>query len=363
VIIASSREAKIKGIKTGCIARDAKILDPGVVLLENDPAKYRFVTEKIFKIFKDYTDRFEPYSIDEAFLDLSGWVKSFKEAEKLAELIKERIKTEVGEWLTCSIGISWTKFLAKFAGDLSQKNSNLIISSEKELVKILKNRDLKDAWGIGERMEFRLRQIGIRNLLELKNFSGDRIRRLLGRCGYYLWSNVNGFEITEINQGAPAPKSIGHSYALPKKTIDKEYLKKIFYKLCEKAGRRLRSLEMEADRIHIVLIYIGEGGISRSFKLSEKVFTTEEIFKPIEELVDYSQLLMPVRLLAVSLSSLSPSSGQMSLFEDNLGRKNLSRALDKINNKYGEFTVIKGEMFGAADAARDRIGFRKSVEI
>ena len=70
VIIASSKEAKAKGIKTGCKVRDAKLIDPDVMILENEPAKYRSTTEKIFSIFKSYTDRIEPYSIDEAFMDM-----------------------------------------------------------------------------------------------------------------------------------------------------------------------------------------------------------------------------------------------------------------------------------------------------
>ena len=77
VIIASSIEAKAKGIKTGTKVREAKVLDPSIVLLENEPAKYRSATEKIFRILSDYTDTVEPYSIDEAFLDMTGWVKSF----------------------------------------------------------------------------------------------------------------------------------------------------------------------------------------------------------------------------------------------------------------------------------------------
>ncbi|MFH1822438.1 MAG: DNA polymerase IV, partial [Patescibacteria group bacterium] len=70
-IIASSMEAKAKGIKTGMRVSQALEIDKKVVLLENEPAKYRSTTEKIFKILKSYTDRVEPYSIDEAFLDLT----------------------------------------------------------------------------------------------------------------------------------------------------------------------------------------------------------------------------------------------------------------------------------------------------
>ncbi len=373
-IIASSREAKVKGIKTGCTVREALKLDPKVVLVENEPAKYRSTTEKIFNILADYTDTLEPYSIDEAFLDLTGWIKNFCQAKKIAEEINQRIKSEVGEWLSSSIGISWTKFLAKFASDIGPKGGILLID-QNNLDGLLMGRDLQAAWGINCAIEARLNLLGIRNLLELKHYNPDKIRRILGRYGYYLWANVNGLEIASVNQGTPAPKSIGHSYCLAKKTADKKYLAAVLYKLCEKTGRRLRNLEMEAQQINLYFAYTKGGGpparlrsqaqagIYKGFKTAAKMFTTEEIAYYALDFLVNSKLVMPVSMLAVSVSYLTPLSSQMSLFEDNLSKKDLSRAIDKINDKYGEYTVIHGAMFGTDDLVRDRIGFRKSVKI
>ncbi len=361
-IIASSMEAKAKGIKTGCRVRDAQTIDPSVVLLENEPAKYRSTTEKIFKILKTYTDTMEPYSIDEAFLDLTGWVKNIREAERTGKEIQARIKEEVGEWLNSSVGISYTKFLAKFAGDIAPKKSVLKIT-KKNLEDYLRGRDLKEAWGINVRMEARLNALGIFDLLGLKRYDKDRIRRALGRYGYYLWAGVNGVEVSSVNTGSVPPKSIGHSYCIPKKTRDLKYLKSVFYKLIEKTGRRLREAELEAQRIHITLAYTREGGISRSFKTADKLFTTEEIYRHVESFLDKQDLVMPIRMLAISVSLLASATNQMSLFEDNLGLKDLSRAMDNLNDKYGEYTVARGAMYGTDNAARDRIGFRKTIKI
>ncbi len=358
-IIASSVEAKARGIRTGCRVNEAKKLDPRVILVENEPAKYRSTTEKIFDILGSYSGTVEPYSIDEAFLDLSGWVKDFNQAVRLAEKIQARIKAEAGEWLSCSIGISWTKFLAKFAGDVAPKKSILVIEDQNKLAGLLRDRPLCDAWGINTRLEARLNLLGIKNLLDLRNYSQDKIRRSLGRYGYYLWANVNGLEISRVNQGAPAPKSIGHSYCLPKRTTDKKYLGGVLYKLCEKTGRRLRDSEMEAESLQVGWSYLREGGYFKSFKTKERMFRTEEIFKHANQILEKAELILPVRMLAVSVGSLSSVTGQMSLFEDNLAKKDLSRALDKINDKYGEYTVVRGRMFGMESLAKDRIGFRK----
>ena len=360
-IIASSIEAKAKGIKTGCTVREALALDSKVVLLENEPAKYRSTTEKLYAILNSYTDTMEPYSIDEAFLDLTGWVKDWQGAERIGREIQPRIKSEIGEWLNSSVGISWTKFLAKFASDIAPKKSVLVIDSRAKLAGLLEGRPLQDAWGINTRMEARLNFLGIKDLLDLKNYSPDRIRRALGRYGYYLWANVNGEEITSVKAGAPAPQSVGHSYCLPKKTTDKSYLSPILYKLCEKAGRRLRALEKEARVLRAGWAYTRAGGFYRSRVQPQAMFTTEEIFSPANAFLTGERLLMPVRLLFVSVSRLEPVSAQMSLFEDNLSKKGLSLAVDRLNDKYGEYTVIRGRMWGTGDNARDRIGFRKTV--
>ena len=83
-LIASSMEAKARGIRTGCRVQEARRLDPRIVLVENEPAKYRSVTAAISQILNRYTDRVEPYSIDESFLDLTGWAKDYQEADNMS---------------------------------------------------------------------------------------------------------------------------------------------------------------------------------------------------------------------------------------------------------------------------------------
>jgi len=362
-IIASSVEAKAKGIKTGCRVSEAKKLDPGVILVENEPAKYRSVTEKIFKIMASYSGAFEPYSIDEAFLDLTGYVNDWQTAYDLAITIRQRIKSEVGDWLDCSVGISWTRFLAKFAGDTAPKKGILMIDNQAKLREILSGRALTEAWGIGPGWERRLNDLNIRTLDQLADYNVDNLRRKFGRPGYYLWANLNGVEIEAIHDEPRLAKSIGHSYCLPKRTRDTEYLSKIFFKLCEKTGRRLRASGQEARHINIYCAYERFGGIGGGHKVADGLFTTEEIFAQVEKFLVETDLKLPVSMLAVSVSLLGPVTGQLSIFNDRLKSKSLSLAMDKVNDRYGEYTLTRGAMWGTEDMARDRIGFRKSVAI
>ncbi len=359
VIIASSVEAKSKGIKTGCRVNEAKKLDPNIVLIENEPEKYRFVTKAIFNILKNYSNKIEPYSIDEAFMDLTDREKDIKSAINKAQEMQKRIKKEVGCWLNSSIGISWTKFLAKFASDIAPAKSILVIPDRKTLNKLLRQHALRDVWGINHRTEKRLKALQINSLWQLKNADWYELKRHLGRYGYYLWANVNGYEISNVKRGLPTTKSISRSYSLPQKTTDKNYLNAILYKLCEKAGRVLRKSGREAHTIHFFAAYIHGGGIKQRKTMPTPLFTTEEIFKPTQKWLNKSQLIFPVKKLAVSLSGLTLISKQMSLFNDNLRNKNLSMAIDKINSKFGEYTLLRGQMFNLDDVAPDRIGFGK----
>ena len=230
-IIASSKEAKEVGIKTGCRVYEALKLYPEVVLVQNDPAKYRAVTKKIFSILAEYTEEIEPYSIDEAFLDLSGAafkfsskigrVESLKDGQKLGVEIKERIAVEIGEWLTCSIGVAQTRFWAKLLSDTTDKNSVVYIdpANYKSYLAKLK---LTDIWGINYRLQERFNRLGIRTPLEIVEARTSKILHNFGKYGYFLQQNLAGSGIDRIKtEEELAPKSIGHSYMLPKKTRDK----------------------------------------------------------------------------------------------------------------------------------------------
>jgi DNA polymerase IV len=362
-IIASSKEAKKVGIKTGTNVAEAKKLYPKVILVENEPAKYRSTTSKIFSILSDYTDRIEPYSIDEAFLDLTGYIKNYEQGEKIISKIKQRIKNEVGDWLTCSAGLSWTRFLAKFASDICPADSHIVIDSKIKMLETFNQVELTEAWGIAKNIEKRLNRLGIYNLIELKNYPVANLMQALGKPGYYLWANANGIEIEDIRtQKEILPKSIGHSYCVPKQEPNMQYIKAIMMKLCEKTGRRLRQNNLEAKRIFTGYKLKYGGGYFKSKKLTEPLYTTQDIFQNAWQIISLCPPQQKIYMLAISVSSLNPVSGQLNMFTKNV-HKNISQALDKINQKFGEYTVYSGKMWGLETQAKDRIGFRKSVDV
>lgn len=357
-IIASSIEAKAKGIKTGCRARDALFLDPGVILIQSDPRKYRAVAKRILDIFAEYTDRIEPYSIDEAFLDLTGWVPSMDAATVLAQHIQQRIQDEVGEWLRCSVGIGPTRWIAKFAGDTAPKASVLILRAE-DLPAYFDTCKLTDAWGINTRLERRLNRLGVYTLNDLRTFPLENLMRALGKTGYVLWANVNGIELGGVADPR-APKSIGHSHILTNRK-DAHLARRVLMKLCEKTGRRLREHRLEAAGLSVWWSFTEGGGFHQSFHLNRPAFDTNDLFRPALHLFDRTTKGFTVLGIAISSFDLRPRSSQLSMFEDIASRDKLALALDAINNRYGEYTVFRGSMWNTRESARDSIGFRKTV--
>jgi len=360
-IIASSKEAKALGIKVGFRVFEAKEICPEMIFVENDPKKYRSITKRIFKILAEYTDTMEPYSIDEAFLDLTGWVKDLKQAENMAIEINRRIKNEVGSWLCSSVGISETKFLAKFASDIAPKDGVLVIPKEKK-DDYLSKVDLVDCWGINKATKKRLSYLGINTPIQLANHPVSNIMRSLGKTGYFMWAHMNGVEYDKVKTANDTgPKSVGHSYCLPRKTNDLNYLSKILMKLCEKTGRRLRAISKEAVGISFGAAYVDEGGVHKSYKFKDSIYLSQDIYNKAWQIFVANKTNQPVRLLAVSVFGLIPINKQQSLFIDIQKKKDITFALDELNDRYGEFTVVSGEQMGTQDNVADRIGFRKTV--
>ncbi len=359
--LATSKEAKPFGVKTGVRAMEAKQLCPNIIFVPVDPPKYRSTTQRIFKILTEYSEAIEPYSIDEAFLDLTGLVPSLEAAAQLGYEIKQRITNEVGEWLTCSMGVASTRWLAKFGGDTAPKGG-LVILHRDNLTAYLKGRALQEAWGIADATENRLNALGIRTLDELQAASPVNLMESLGIRGYELWANVNAVELGGLAEKR-LPKSIGHSHVLRVRNRDPRFHKALVMRLCERAGRRLRDLGLEAQGVYAHVGLEPSGSLGGSKKVYQPVVTTRQLFRQVWAMLGEGVRLGTPSFYALGMFRLRSVSGQRSLFEK---RKPiaLARAIDRINNRYGEETLVEGELMRlATDVAPDRIGFRKTAGI
>lgn len=377
-VIAASIEAKQRGMKVGMNMDEARKKVPDAVFVQNEPAKYRAVTSRVFSLLHELSDEVEHYSIDEAFLDLTGWYRDAAEAAWALTRIRRRMYAEVGEWLHCSIGIAPTRFLAKLASDY-QKPCGLTIVTPENLDETLASLDLEDMCGIGPRMRRRIVRLGYETPLELKQAPLENLMNAFGQYGYTIWMKLNGQEVEDVASEAAPPKSIGHSHCIPNSVNREGKVEAVLTKLTERAARRLRHEELLAGAVFVSVglrdddmggWYGGGGGeFVRLDEPADDSFTLAGAARGLlHELWDGRE---PVRFLAVTFTELCHPSGQLRIGKWGVGSgeserdtkrlASLSKAADLVRDKHGEESISLGGMFQlSGDYAPDRIGFRKT---
>lgn len=391
-IIAASIEAKERGMKVGMRVEEATHLIPDAVFVENDPAKYRSTTSRIFSIFHEVTDDVEHYSIDECFLNLTGWFRDTAEAAWALARVRRRIYKEVGEWLRCSIGIAPTRFLAKMASKI-QKPSGLTIITPENLDSVLAGLDLEDIHGVGRRVRRRIEALGYMTPLELKRAPVANLMHAFGKMGYLLWAKLNLCDVEDVVSKPPKPKSVGHSYCVPRHANRDGKIEALLTKLAEKAARRLRQQGLYA-RVVIVSVGFRDSGTGYGARgvVGSWSGGRDSQFIRLDEVTNNSFMLVgaatellhemwdgkvSVSFLAVTFTEFGEPSGQMHfdlarsswcVVRSNEGhalvpfRTNLaSRAVDQIKDRHGDESIMLGRQFGiTVDEAPDRVGFRKT---
>ena len=178
VVLSPSYEARAFGVKTGMTYGEAKKACPGIVMVTADSAKYSEACGQLMKLWSQFTPDVELFSIDEAFLDVTGCESLFGDPVRIAVLIKEKIWEEMG--LTCSIGIAPNKLLAKLGSDM-QKPDGLVLISPDDVGQVLENLPVKEICGIGPSLTRQLASMGVRTCGELAADTAARAYRQV-RC-------------------------------------------------------------------------------------------------------------------------------------------------------------------------------------
>ena len=357
-VVSPSIEAKRLGIKVGMTVRDAKLIFPQVLVRTPDPPLVRDVHMKLKHIFADYTPSVTPKSIDEPVLEFAKMEKILKTPlTQIGIQIKSRLRAEIGEWISCSIGIGTNRFLAKTAAGL-KKPDGLDVIDSKNLSEILEKLELTDLPGINTRFQARLNLVGIRTPLDFLRAPLFVLQKQVFQSivGYHWYLRLRGYELDDVEYGR---KSFGHEYSLAKKTTNEASLHALLMKLSEKTGRRLRGQGFVGGGIHLAIVWIDGTFWHQAKKSHLPLFSTQEIFRHALLIFNsrpYTQ--KKVSRLSVSCYDLSKSDrSQLSLFDSSDAEKKVAIALDKINDKWGEFTVTSALMLGTDDEVIDRISF------
>ena len=335
--------------------RDARLLYPGVIVRTSDPAKYRAVHLQFRNIFKGCSPAVSPKSIDEAVIDfIDTYALYNRTLPDIGQEIKRRFREEIGEWMRCSIGIGTNRFLAKLAASL-EKPDRLTVIDHTNVLSVYDRVSLLDLSGINTKNKARLNAAGIFTPMEFYRASVDTLKQQVFQSilGYYWFLRLRGYEIDDVDFGR---KSFGNMYALKMQTTDPRELSRLLMKLCEKTGRRLRKAEYQASGVHVACVYTDFSSWHTGRKVEIPVYTTREIYRKALWLLNMSGYPKKVRNLAVSVYDLVPHhSEQLEMFASRSHA--VAEAMDKINDKYGEFVITPALMMGMDDTIIDRIAF------
>lgn len=355
-VVAPSIEAKKYGIKVGMTVREAKLLYEDVIVRDPDPQLVRDVHIKFVKIFKDYSPFVYPKSIDEVVVEFKGLPAFKRGLVNIGADIKKRLRMEVGEWISCNIGISTNRFLAKLASSL-HKPDGLDVITHKNILDVYSSVSLIDLNGINTRYEARLNSNGIFNPLQFLKADELFLRKNVFKSivGHYWYLRLRGFETDDVEIKR---KSFGQHFAIGKKTKDQTKLSRILMKLCEKMGRRLRRSGNEAFGIHVGIIYEDWTYFHKSKKFNRPMFTTDDLFIKSMWIFNMRDKEKKIAKISVSCFELFPAkTSQINLFDIEDKKRKVSDALDKINDRYGEYIITPALMMDMENLVLDRIAF------
>jgi DNA polymerase-4 len=308
--------------------------------------EYAAVSSKIMELMFDYTPLVETFSIDEAFLDISGSMSLFGTPENIARLLKSQIREQFG--LTCSIGIAPNKLLAKLASDMQKPDGLTVIPPDCVSV-IMEKTPIRDLCGIGKKTEKSLAMLGIRTCGDLGRFPVKILRQKFGIVGDHLQRMGLGLDDSPVVPPSESDqvKSVGHSMTLERDVEKREDILRYLLQLAEMVGRRMRRYRVTGRTVCLSVRYADfYTNFSRQLTLSDHTNLSEEIYHGAITLLDSVELTQPVRLLGIKLSNLRRQEEQLSLFTGDTKKTQLAQAMDEVNSRFGEFSVTYGSLLG-----------------
>ena len=338
VVSTCSYEARKYGVRSAMPLSRAAVLCPHGIFIPGRMHRYQEVSEQVHSIFPEFSPVVEPLSIDEAFLDMTGCEHFYSSLEEMGLALKRRIKEETG--LTASVGIAPNKFLAKLCSDW-RKPDGLFVLRPQEVQDFLRDLPVSKLWGVGKKSEAVLHQHGLYYIRDILPPSLSWLQARLGAAlGTQVYNLARGIDDRPVTPARDV-QSIGHEITFPEDQESFSFLRQQLAKMSEKVGWRLRQQGMYARTVSIKVRFGDFKTITRSHTLDYSFHDDDTIFREALHLLEQVKL-KPVRLLGVSVSSLS-TGAQLSLFQTETSpAAKLTEVMDAINRKYSRGAITRG---------------------
>ncbi len=311
VVSTSNYEARKVGIRSGMPISQAWRLCPNAVYLPPNFPLYIKVSNEIMAIARQYAAKFEQWGIDEAFLDVTGKVADWIEAEALARQIKQEIKQKEG--LTASIGAGPNKLVAKVASDY-QKPDGLTIVKEEHAAKFLDPLPVRKLLWVGKKTEAKLKALGINTIGDLARYDPTALISMFGVMGLQMHLMARGIDRSEVEE-REGVKSISHETTFEEDTADSAIIFQALDELCESVWKETTDQNLLFKTITVKIRYQGFETHTKSKTLPRLTNREQDIKKTAKELLmPYLPQDRKMRLIGVRVSSLVSAEKQRTLF-------------------------------------------------
>lgn len=372
IILAKSTPAKKYGIQTGEPLFQALEKCPSLKIVPPDYSLYVEASRHFVAMLRQFSPAVEQYSIDEAWVDMTGTQRLWGSPRLAAEKMRQRISEELG--FTVNIGISSNKLLAKMAGDFEKPNKVHTLFPE-EMEGKMWPLPVRDLFLVGGATERKLKRMGIYTIGDLAKADVHTLQRRLGKYGQTIWHFANGRNADAVTPEPAENKGYGNSVTTVQDVVTHEQGHQVLLSLCETVGARMRRDGKCGGCVSIHLRTNEFQHFSHQSRLCGSTNITGEIFEAACRVFDEAwDGVTPLRQLGVQMTHLtSEPYRQFDLFSgmtpQQYERKlRLDETVDALRDKFGEDIIRRAKfaqnpgahMAGGLDRAR-RTGVTKPI--
>ncbi|MCL4124121.1 UNVERIFIED_CONTAM: hypothetical protein GTU68_025321 [Idotea baltica] len=301
VVSAASYEARKFGVKSAMSGMQARRNCPKLIFVKPRFDRYSEISKQVKKIFYDYSDKVEPLSLDEAYIDVTENKKGNPSATLIAQEIRERILNEVG--LTASAGISINKFIAKVASDYNKPNGQKTVNPE-DVLQFLEDLDIRKFYGVGKVTAEKMYQKGIFTGKDLKAKSEEYLEKYFGKSGRSYYYIVRGIHTSEVKPNRTR-KSLAAERTFNENLSSEIFMLEKLGHIAEEVSRRLRKSKVAGKTVTLKIKYSDFTLQTRSKTLPYYIGDKSIILETAKDLLYQDSLNNSVRLLGISLSNLN----------------------------------------------------------
>jgi DNA polymerase-4/DNA polymerase V len=343
IVAAASYEAKARGVKRGMRLFEVKQVCPDAVILPSDYETYSIFSLRMFEILRRFSPDVEEYSIDEAFVDLTGLRRSYHGPYGLiAKKMQETVETELG--FTVSVGVSLTKVLAKI-GSKHNKPHGLTIIPGRDIHLYLEKLPTEKIWGIGSNTAAFLSKLGITTALEFARKDEGFIQKHLSKPYQEIWHELNGRSVYPVTvESKSSYQSISKAKTFTPSSNDETFIFAQLSKNLENACIKARRYKLAATRLIIFLRTQEFRNTGIEMKLSRPSAYPSDLFGLLRAGFDrVHRSNRFYRQTGVVLAGLVSETGvQYTLFDDPARIEKMAKiynAVDELSEKFGKYTV------------------------